>query len=132
MAGCYGGTPLIHVPRAATAHLAANYLIKEKGPQLRTIGNNSIIVPAPGYQRTGPDGTLPAAGNAWFYATGSVAMWRSEVEWQARDVREFLGRSINDTVLIAEQWFMLGWDCCHFAIQVRLGGTITGSVASAT
>lgn len=132
MAGCYGGTPLIHVPRRATAHLATNMLIKEKGQRLATIGNNSIVVPAPGYLRTGPDGVAAGAGEAWFYATGSVKMWQSDIMWSARDVRELLGRATNDTVLLAEQRFMFGWDCCHFAIKVNLGGIVTGAVNSAT
>jgi hypothetical protein len=132
MAGCYGGTPLIHVPRRATAHLVANHLIKEKGSRLYTVGNNSIVVPAPGYARTGPDGSTPAAGLAWFYATGSVRAWRTDVQIFAGQPSQYVVRATNDTTLIAEQRFMLGWDCCHFAILVNLGGVITGAVGSAT
>lgn len=132
MAGCYGGTPIIHVPRRTPPHLNANYLIKEKGSQLRTIGNNSIILAAPGYTRVGPDGTTPAAGIVWFYATGSIKAWRTDVQIFADVPREYVGRGTNDTTLIAEQRFMFGWDCCHFAIQVNLGGVITGAVGSAT
>lgn len=132
MAGCYGGTPMIHIPRRATPHLVANHLIKEQGPLLKTVGNNSTVVPAPGYLRTGPDGVEAGAGLAWFYATGSVAMWQDKVQWVARDASEYLARATNATTLIAEQRFMFGWDCCHFAIQVNLGGIITGSVNSAT
>lgn len=130
MADCYGGTPLIHVPRGAMAHLNSAYLVKEAGARILTIGNRSIVVAAPGYKRTGPDGTLAPLGHAWFYATGSVKMWQSEIMWQSRDVREFLKRDTNDTVLIAEQRFMFGWDCCHFAVLVKLGGIISGGVAS--
>lgn len=130
MADCYGGTPMIHVPRGATAHLTSNHLVKEAGARLLTEGNGSIVVAAPGYRRTGPDGAVAAAGHAWFYATGQVKMNQSELIFQARDVREFLKRDTNDTVLVAEQRFMLGWDCCHFAVLVKLGGVISGAVAS--
>lgn len=132
MADCYGGTPLIHVPRGVTAHLAANHLLRETGKLIKTAGNGSIVVPAPGYPGTSPAGVAPAAGTTWLYATGSVKLWQSQPEFIARDAREFLGRTINNTVLIVEQWFMLGWDCCHFAIPVSLGGTITGTFNSAT
>jgi hypothetical protein len=132
MAGCYGGTPYIHVPRRATPHLVTNHLIKEKGSRLYTVGNNSVIVPAPGYPRSGPDGTLPSAGQAWFFATGSVKAWRSEVMFNSRIPAEYVGRGTNDVTLMAEQRFMFGWDCCHFAILVSLGGVITGSAGSAT
>lgn len=131
MADCYGGTPLLHMPRGVVAHLAANHLLVPKGPRLTTL-NGSIVVPAPGYPGTSPAGVAPAAGTTWIYATGSVKMWQSELMWMARDARELLGRSINDTVLIAEQRFALGWDCCHFAIPVSLGGVITGTFNSAT
>lgn len=120
MAGCYGGRPLIHIPRIATPHLAKNHLIKEQGQFIRTIGNNSTIIPAPGYENTGPDGTEAPDGFAWFYATGSVAMWESPVTWYARETSQILDRSVNATSLIAEQWFMFGWDCCHFAVLVNL------------
>jgi hypothetical protein len=131
MADCYGGTPLIHVPRGVTAHLAANHQVEPKGSRLLT-RNGSVVIPAPGYPGTSPAGVAPAAGTTWLYATGSVKMWQSEIKWQSRDAREFLNRTINDTVLILEQRFMLAWDCCHFAIPVSLGGIITGTFNSAT
>ena len=131
MADCYGGTPLIHVPRGVTAQLAAQHQVSAKGSRLVT-ANGSIVVPAPGYPGTSPAGVAPTAGTTWLYATGNVKMWQSELMWQARDTRELLGRTINDTVLIVEQRFALGWDCCHFAIPVSLGGVVSGTFNSAT
>lgn len=131
MAGCYGGRPLIHVPRAAIAHLSANHLVEREGGKLVTKAG-SVVVGAPGYLRTGPDGTEPGGSGAWFYATGSVAMWKSEKLVLARDTRQYLARATNATTYIVEQRYMFGWDCCHFAIEVDLGGTITGDGASAT
>lgn len=132
MADCYGGVPLIHTPRGVTPHLVTNHLVKETGKFIKTVGNNSIVVPGPGYPGTSPAGVVPTAGTTWLYATGSVKMWQSEPMWMTRDAREFLGRSINDTVMIVEQRFALAWDCCHFAIPVSLGGVITGTYNSAT
>lgn len=130
MAGCYGGTPFIHMPRAGIAALTANRLVEAKGQRLVTKAG-SVIVAAPGYPGTSPAGAAPTAGTTWVYATGSVKAWQSEPVWTARDAREFLGRNINDTVLILEQWFALAWDCCHFAIQMDLGGVIDGAPFSA-
>lgn len=132
MGFCYGGTPLIHVPRGAVPHMNSKYLIKEQGATIRTIGNRSIVVAAPGYKRTGPDGVVAPAGHAWFYATGAVKMWKSDPIVRYRDVREFLKRDTNDTVLVHEERYMFGWDCCHYAILVKLGGDIIGAVASAS
>lgn len=131
MADCYGGVPIIHVPRGVTAHLAANHLLSDKSGKNLVTRNGSIVVPAPGYPGTSPGGVVPPAGTTWLYATGSVKMWQSEPTWTARDARELLYRPTNDTVLILEQRFTLAWDCCHFAIPVSLGGIITGTFNSA-
>lgn len=131
MAGCYGGTPLIHMPRGVAVHLAANHILEKKGPRLLTpLG--SIIVAAPGYPGTSPAGATPTAGNTWLYATGSVKMLQSEPMDTSGTAAEALGRSTNDSVIIIEQRFTFMWDCCHFAIPVSLGGVITGGWNSAT
>jgi hypothetical protein len=124
MAGCYGGTPIIHVPRSVTAFLSKDHLVTAKGSRLVT-DNGSIVVPGLGYPGTAPDGSEPAADTVWIYATGSVKMWQSAVNFTSKSAKEMLGRSVNDTFLIAEQWFMFGWDCCHFAVQVELPNTST-------
>ena len=131
MAGCYGGTPLIHMQRGVTAHLAANHILEKKGPRLLT-PNGSILVPAPGYPGTSPAGATPTAGTTWLYATGSVKMLQSEPIDFTGSAAEILGRGTNDSVLIIEQRFTFMWDCCHFAIPVSLGGVITGAWNSAT
>lgn len=131
MGQCYGGRPLLHMSRIGLEHMAANHLLVEKNGKLSTMGG-SIVVGAPGYLRSGPNGVEPTNNGFWIYATGAVKWWQSDVSWMARDAKEFLARSDNDTVLIAEQWFALGWDCCHYAIQVSSGGVITGTPASAT
>ena len=128
---CYGGRPTLHMPQMAIAHMATNHLIVEKNGKLFTPAG-SRVVGAPGYARTGPDGTTPADNAFWIYATGAVKWWQSEVQFMARDVQETLLRTVNDSVLIAEQWFALGWDCCHYAMQVSGGGIITGTPNSAT
>lgn len=131
MAGCYGGVPFIHVPRRASAHLAANHLVESEDGRMYT-ANGSTVVPGAGYARTGPDGAEAPAGQAWFYATGAVKIWRGAVEFTAHDAAELLGRSDNSTVLVAQQRYVIGWDCCHFAILISLGGIITGAVNSAS
>jgi len=131
MGSCYGGTPFLHMPMNVVAHLAANHLLERKGSRLVTPAG-SIVVGAPGYPGTSPAGVNPPFGQEWMYATGSVKLWQSDVDWKARSAREFLNRTNNDTVLIAEQWFALGWDCCHYGLLVSTGGVITGTAASPT
>lgn len=119
MGECYGGTPFIHMPRQALAHMAAEHLVIQKNNRLITPGG-SVIVAAPGYPGTSPAGAAPADGRTWMYATGSVKWMQSDMKFTARDVKQALYRATNSPVLVAEQWFSLAWDCCHFAIDVDL------------
>jgi hypothetical protein len=117
MADCYGGTPWIHVPRGLVAIMAAAHLLDDdldSRGRLRTKAG-SIVVAYAG-DNTGPDGTEAAAGEAWMYATGAVKVWRGALRWTARDAAEALYRPTNSTVLIVEERFIVGWDCCHFAV----------------
>lgn len=126
MGGCYGGTPTLHVPRAAIAHLSANDLIRSTGQQLRTMAD-SLVIAGVGYPRTGPDGAAPPPGQGWFFATGTPKIWRETNPRLVSNFGEAVNRSINDLVLIAERTYVIIWDCCLFAAQVSLGGTITGT-----
>jgi hypothetical protein len=131
MAGCYGGIPVLHVPRRAVAAMAAWGLIVRDGPRLRTLAG-SYVAAGLGYPGTAPDGSTPASGTAWFYATGAVKVWRSAVELTGTNPADWIGRARNDQTLIAERTYVVGWDCCHFAVPVSLGGVITGTAGAAT
>jgi hypothetical protein len=131
MASCYGGVPTLHVPRKAVAHLAAWGLIQRDGPRLRTLAG-SLVAAGLGYPGTAPDGSTPASGTSWFYATGAVKVWRSPVELTGSNPADWVGRARNDQTLIAERTYVVGWDCCHVAVPVALGGIITGTAGAAT
>jgi hypothetical protein len=129
MGGCYGGVPTLHMPRRALAALSAQGLMVRDGPRLRTWAG-SLIAAGLGYPGTAPDGTAPAAGTAWFYATGAVKVWRSAIELTGANPAEWIGRARNDQTLIAERTYVVGWDCCHMAVLVSLGGDVTGTSGS--
>jgi hypothetical protein len=59
------------------------------------------------------------------YATGAVFYFRGDVMVNPR--AESLDRSVNTVKMIAERTYVLGWDCCHFAVQTSLGGIPTGT-----
>lgn len=121
MADCYGGVPVLHVPHGFLAQLAAEHLLMDEPDaqgRLRTKAG-SIVVTYAG-DNTGPDGSAAPAGSVWLYATGQIKTWAGEIRWTARDAGEMLVKATNGTVLIAEQRFMVGWDCCHFAALVSL------------
>lgn len=119
MSECYGGTPVLHVPRQALAHMARDYQLKPDGPRYRT-WSGSMVAAGAGYPGTGPDGSTPDDPNTvWLYATGNVVIRRSAIFAPATP-RESLDRSNNSPVYIAERTYTVGWDCCLFAVQVSL------------
>lgn len=129
LADCYkGGTGVIHLTQAALPHLAANHLIERDGAVYRT-ANGNLVVPGGGYRGTSPAGATPAAGYTWMYATGPVFGWRGPVRVLGTPEQR-LDRTINTVKTIVERDYTLGWDCCHLAVQVSLGGVITGTPGS--
>lgn len=126
---CYGGEGVIHVPRRALAHLAAWHLIQEDGGRLRTIGGTKIAAYSSG-NRQGPTGVDPAAGITWAYATGAVSIRRSAPTPTSAYV-EAIDRRENSLVYIAERTYVINWDCCHLALQLNLGGIVSGAVNAA-
>lgn len=118
LAECYGGVGIIHAPRAALAHMAANFLIEKTGKQIRTVGGTPVAFGA-GYPGTSPAGAAAAAGTGWLYATGAVSLRRSEVTITSDRVAA-LDRSVNTLRLIAERTYVISWDCCLLAIPVTL------------
>lgn len=131
LADCYGGVGAIHAPREALAHFAANYLVRPVGQQLQTFGGIPIAFGA-GYDGSGPDGSAAPAGSAWIYATGAISMRRNPSITITSDREAALDRSVNTLQLIAERTYVIGWDCCLLAVQVSLGGVVSGSPNSAT
>ncbi len=119
LADCYRGQGLIHVPRVALPTLAAWKLARvDEGGRLVTPGGN-LIVAGGGYTGSGPDGTAPAAGTSWIYATGAAFGYRSDV--YVSPVRESLDRSTNTLHMLAERTYVIGFECCLLAAHIALG-----------
>jgi hypothetical protein len=118
LAACYAGQGLIHIPRQALPTLAAAYLIVERDGRLYTPAGNLIVVGG-GYTGSAPDGTTPAAGTAWIYATGAAFGYRSDVFFT--DVRDSLDRSANTIRMIAERTYVIAFECCLLAAHIVLG-----------
>lgn len=117
LADCYTGQGVIHVPRSALPTLAAWSLARVDGGRLVTPAGN--VLAAGSYPGTGPDGSAPAAGTTWIYATGAVWGYRSEP--RVSQPRESLDRATNTFRMIAERTYVLAFDCCLLAAHVKLG-----------
>lgn len=115
---CYAGQGLIHVPRTALPTLAAWNLVREVDGLLYTPGGNLIVVGG-GYTGTGPDGSAPAAGTTWIYATGAAWGYRSDV--YVSRLRDSLDRSSNTIRMLAERTYTIGFECCLLAAHIVLG-----------
>lgn len=121
LANCYDGVGVIHVPQLLLPTLDAWGVIRQQGAVMKTLNGNKVAVGA-GYPGTGPDGASRLGNMCWMYATGNVFGFRSDVRVRAPDTSAAsLDRSTNTRKMIAERTYVLGWDCCHFAVQTALG-----------
>jgi hypothetical protein len=121
LANCYNGVGVIHVPELLVPTLDAWGLIRAVGPVMKTLNGNKVAVGA-GYPGTGPDGSARAGNTCWMYATGNVFGYRTDVRVRAPDTSAgSLDRATNTRKMIAERTYVIGWDCCHFAVQTALG-----------
>lgn len=124
---CYQGQGVIHIPAVLGPQLANNLLAIPRGGRLYTPNGNLIALGA-GYPGTGPTGAS-ITGAVWIYATGAVFYARSPL--RAIDSTASLDRSTNTLEQLAERTYVLGWDCCHLAIPISIGGEAGGAYNSA-
>jgi hypothetical protein len=130
LATCYGNEGVIHVPPLAVAQLMHKGIVRVDGTRLRSPMGHLVAAGA-GYPGTSPDGVAPSVNGWWLYATGAVTMRRTQVEVTST-AAQAVDRAKNDMWLVAERTYVLGWDCCHFAVQARLGGDVSGTAGAPT
>lgn len=118
LGGCYSGVGIIHVPRSALPTFAASYLIVYRDGGLYTPSGHRIVV-SDAYPGTAPDGSDPAAGTTWIYATGAMIGYRSDVRFF--NLRDSFDRAENTMRLIAERTYLLAYECCLTAAQINIG-----------
>jgi hypothetical protein len=119
LADCYKGQGVIHVPRAALPTLDAWGLARDDGSgRLVTLAGN-LIVAGTGYTGSGPDGTAPAEGTTWIYATGAVWGYRSAPD--VSQLRDSLDRTSNTLRMQAERTYLISFECCLLAAHIVLG-----------
>lgn len=119
LAACYDGQAVLHVPETAIPALANLNMLDQKGAGLYTKNGNRVVAGA-GYTGSSPTGTTPAPGTTWMYGTGQLFMYRGAIQRVAREA-DSLDRSTNTLKMRAYRTYVLGWDCCHFAVQINVG-----------
>src|SRR5882757_48135 len=120
IANCYDGVGVIHVPELLLPTMDAWGVIKQVGPVMKTANGNKIAVGA-GYDGSSPTGAPRGPNACWMYGTGNVFGYRSDIRVRAPQGAQSFDKATNTMKLIAERTYVLGWDCCHFAVQTNVG-----------
>lgn len=118
LAECYKGDGMIHVPAGFGSVLLENDLIRLVSGRWRSSNNHTVVL-GDGYPGDAPDGTDPGLGEAYFYATGQVWYYRSEVRSFPLD--QTLDREDNTVHALAERTYLVAYECCLFAQLVTIG-----------
>lgn len=119
MRDCYPGVATIHLPIRLAALAAAEGIVTTRSGLMYTesIGSKVVVGDYPG---TAPDGSEPDPGVTWVYATGEVFFIRDR-EPRIIDGVEAFDRNVNTVEVLAERTYVIGWDCCLFAIPISNG-----------
>lgn len=125
-ANCNNGQPVIHIPLQLAEQCFRANIVRIDGTVVKT-QHGSLVAFGAGYPGTDPSGNV-TPGALWIYLTGQVFAYRSLAE--EFDFKESFDRSENTALMIAERTYVLGWDCCHYAVPVSVGGIVTGIVGS--
>lgn len=126
--GCVKGQLVIHMTAVVAELAASRGLLQARNGRLWTMAGNAVVVGA-GYTGSSPSGTS-TAGVHWMYATGQIFAYRSDLE-ELGAFREQFNREDNTVTTIVERTYVLGFDCCHVAIPISLGGNAGGAFNSA-
>lgn len=117
---CYPGVATIHMPIRLAAIAAEHHLLEVRSGRMFTpIGSKVVIGDYPG---TAPDGTV-TAGASWMYATGEVFYARERTPTRF-SIAEMFDRAVNTVEVLAERTYVIGWDCCLFAVPILNGEII--------
>ena len=106
----YGSQGVIHMNRSAATALAL--YLKPDGAIMRTSLGTPVVVGG-GYDPIQD----PAVDTAVIYGTGSIIMYRSDVDTQATAV----DKALNDVSIVAQRDYVVGWDCVTIGAEITLG-----------
>lgn len=122
LADCYDGIGVIHVPRSLEPALTDAGLIVREGPRYRTTQGHTVVLGG-GYTGSSPAG-VSSGESAYIYATGAMFIYRGSAQ---TITGELFNRETNLAKAMIERTYVIGWECCHLAINISLGGAVTGT-----
>lgn len=117
MGSVYVGQPTLHLPITIASEILMTLggLIVS-GKKINTKLGSKVVAGA-GYDfpNNGPDGTVADDGEKWLYATGEIAVRRSDKV----SLRE-MAHSTNDVYVLAERAYVGVADCATAAVRVQV------------
>lgn len=128
LGACYDGVGVIHVPLVLEPALANAGLLVREGQRYRTPAGNVVVLGA-GYTGSSPAG-VESSSSAWVYATGAMFAYRGPL--QVVRPSDAFDRSANNVRTLAERAFLLGWECCHLAVNITVGGVVAGAAGTSS
>lgn len=130
LGACVHGKGVIHVSAELLPHLKSNHLVyvSEDGT-LETCGGHKVAA-SPGYSGASPSGVVQV-GVSWMYATGPVFLYKGRPRFIGTEAAS-LDRTVDTLRRLYERTYVIGYDCCLFAVPVSTGGVVTGVINAAT
>lgn len=129
LATCVRGKGVIHINTELLPHLKANHLVHLGDDGVLYTCNGNKVAVSSAYLGGSPTVGVQV-GVSWMYATGPVFMYSSAGKLVG-DTTEAFDRGVDTLKRIYERTYVLGFDCCLYAVPVSTGGVITGAINSA-
>lgn len=129
LGACVHGKGIIHVAAELVPHLKSNHLIEERNGVYYTCNGNKVAA-SPGYSGANPSGFVQV-GVSWMYGTGPVFLYKGRPRFIGTE-NESLDRTVDTLRRLFERTYVIGFDCCLFAVPVSTGGVTTGAINAAT
>lgn len=129
LGACVHGKGVIHIQAELLPHLRTNHVVDEVDGVLYSPNGHKIAASA-GYTGASPTGALQV-GVSWMYGTGPVFLYKGRPRFIGTEA-ESLDRSVDTLARLYERTYVIGFDCCLFAVPVSTGGVVTGAINAAT
>lgn len=128
LGACVHGKGVIHIQAELLPHLRSNHVVDEVGGVLYSPNGHKIAASA-GYTGAAPTGALQV-GVSWMYGTGPVFLYKSRAKFIGSEAAS-LDRTVDTLRRLYERTYVIGYDCCLFAVPVSTGGVVTGAINAA-
>jgi hypothetical protein len=114
----YGPTGILHIPIMANSAVYSDFhIFRDTGGIMRTPMGTKVSFG--NYGNLLPDGTAPTAGNAVFYITGQMSIWRAP-DIFVSPYGPSIDKTTNQIKMFAEREYVMAYDCFVAGIQVPL------------